>query len=252
MRIKLIDALSAKGGTFTFKDAKNAMGADSSVVKVVLSRLEKRGWIERIEKGKYMIIPMGAEKGKYTVNEFVIGSSLVKPCCIAYWSALHHYGFTEQIPNSVFIQTTARKKKQKIDVFGIRYEIIRVKPEKFFGVRSEWIEEMQVGITDKEKTIADCLDKPQHCGGIIEAAKAFKSENLNTKKLAGYAVKIGNSGAVRRLGYLCDIFNWKIELPKIEARNYLLLDPAMPAKGSRNSKWKLIVNIDESEMGALE
>jgi predicted transcriptional regulator of viral defense system len=42
------------------------------VLWVILSRLEKKGWIERIEKGKYMILPRGAEKGKYTLNEFII------------------------------------------------------------------------------------------------------------------------------------------------------------------------------------
>jgi predicted transcriptional regulator of viral defense system len=53
------------------------------VLWVILSRLEKKGWIERIEKGKYIIIPLGAEKGKYTLNEFIIywffaGKSLLR------------------------------------------------------------------------------------------------------------------------------------------------------------------------------
>jgi predicted transcriptional regulator of viral defense system len=69
---------------------------------------------ERIEKGKYLTIPLGAKKGGYTINEFVIGSQLVKPAVIAYWSALNYHWFTEQIPNTVFIQTTARKKVIRI------------------------------------------------------------------------------------------------------------------------------------------
>ena len=47
-----------------------------------------------------MIIPLGAEKGKYTLNEFIIGSLLVTPYSVAYWSALNFYGMTEQIPNA--------------------------------------------------------------------------------------------------------------------------------------------------------
>ncbi|GAJ16306.1 unnamed protein product, partial [marine sediment metagenome] len=54
-------------------------------VQKVLYRLQQRGAIERIEKGKYLIIPLGAEKGKYTLHEFVIGSLLVEPYSIAYW-----------------------------------------------------------------------------------------------------------------------------------------------------------------------
>ena len=92
---------------------------------------------------------MGAEKGKYTLNEFIIGSLLVNPYCIAYWSVLNFYGLTEQIPNTVFLQTTARKKKQATEVFGVRYRIVKIKEEKFFGTRKEWIENTQVHITDK-------------------------------------------------------------------------------------------------------
>ena len=159
-----------------------------------------------------MIIPLGAEKGKYTLNEFVIGSMLVKPYAIAYWSALNHYGLTEQIPSTVFVQTLARKKKQKMEIFGVEYQIVRIKEEKFWGIHKEWIEEMQVNITDKEKTIVDCIDKPQYCGGIIEVAKALKNASFDMKKLSKYARKMGNSGVVRRLGYLCNYLSINIDI----------------------------------------
>jgi predicted transcriptional regulator of viral defense system len=59
-----------------------------------------------------MIIPLGAEKGKYTLNEFIIGSLLANPYSVAYWCGLDFYGLTEQFPNTVFLQTTSRKKKR--------------------------------------------------------------------------------------------------------------------------------------------
>ena len=248
----MIDKLAAKGNTFTFNEAQETLGTDFYVTKVILSRFVKKGWIERIEKGKYMIIPLGAEKGKYTLNEFVIGSVFVNPYCIAYWSALHHYGLTEQIPNTVFVQTTARKKKQEIEVFGVRYRVIRIKDTKFFGIRKEWIEETQINITDREKTVIDCLDKPQYCGGVIEVAKALKNENLNRGKLMEYAQQIGNSGVIRRLGYLYNSLGTDIDVPPIETRNYLLLDPTIPRKGSKNARWRLIINLDEKMLGKLE
>ena len=252
MRIKIIDKLAAKGNTFTFEEARKILGTSRSITKVLLYRLEKKGWIERIEKGKYMIIPLGAEKGKYTLNEFVIGSMLVRPYAIAYWSALHHYGLTEQIPNTVFIQTTAKKKKQEIEIFGVTYKIVRIKESKFFGIRKEWIEENKIDITDKEKTIVDCLDKPQHCGGIIEVAKALRNGKFNENKLGDYAEKMENSAIVRRLGFLCDLLGVKVSLPQIETRNYLYLDPTMPKRGDKNAKWRLIVNLDKKILGGLE
>jgi predicted transcriptional regulator of viral defense system len=230
---------------------KNFKGNKNSL-KMALHRLEQKGGIERIEKGKYLIIPLGAEKGKYTLHEFVIGSTLIKPYSIAYWSALNYYGLTEQIPNTVFMQTTARKKSQNIRVFGVEYKIVKVKEYKYFGIRKEWIEETPINITDKEKTIIDCLDKPQYCGGNIEVTKALKNNKFDRKKLEEYAQCIGNSGVLRRLGYLCEFLNIKINLPKLDTRNYLLLDPTMPEKGLKSAKWRLILNLDEKALGELE
>lgn len=248
----LINSLAKKGNILTFEDALKISNLSRESLRVFLLRLEKRGIIERIEKGKYLIIPLGAEKGKYTLHEFVIGSTLVEPCSIAYWSALNYYGLTEQIPTTVFLQTTARKKNQDIKVFGVKYQIIKIKKEKIFGIRKEWIEETQINITDKEKTIIDCLDKPQYAGGIIEVAKALKNNKFNQRTLQNYAQRIGNSGVIRRLGYLCELLNIKIKLPKLNIRNYLLLDPTMPNKGPKSAKWRLIINLDEKVLGELE
>ena len=247
MRINLLDKL-AKKKIFTMDDAEKLSSASRNVLKVILSRLEKKGWIERVEPGKYMVIPLGSEKGKYTLHEFVIGGLLVDPCIISYWSALNHYGFTEQIPITVFIQTSTRKKHQDIKVFGVRYKIIRIKKEKIFGLKKEWFEDTQITITNKEKTIIDCLDKPQHAGGIIEIAKALKTKDYDIKKLARYAQEINNTGVIRRLGYLCDILQISIGLPKIDARNYLYLDPTLQNKGETNGKWQLYINTDISDL----
>jgi len=250
--IDLLNSLAKKGNTFTFNDALEMSNLFTKNLQKVLYRLQQKGAIDRIEKGKYLIIPLGAEKGKYTLHEFVIGSLLVKPYSIAYWSALNYYGLTEQIPTTVFIQTITRKFNTNPNVFGVQYQIVKIKKEKMFGIRKEWIEETQINITDKEKTMIDCLDKPQFCGGVIEVAKALKNNKFDRKKLENYTQRIGNSGVLRRLGYLCELLNIKIKLPKLNTRNYLLLDPTMPEKDTKNARWRLIINLNEKVLGELE
>jgi predicted transcriptional regulator of viral defense system len=250
---EIVKTMAKEGEIFNFRDAQKAFSMKDEVLRVIISRLLDKGYLEQIEKGKYLIVPLSAEKGVYTLHEFVIGSVLVEPYAIAYWSALNYYGLTEQIPITVFIQTTSRKKKQENEVFGVKYRIVRVKEEKFFGIKKVWIENTQINITDKEKTIIDCLDKPQYCGGMIEVIKALKNsrKELNFKKLAEYANQIGNSGVIRRLGYVCDLLNIKIKLMAPDTRNYLLLDPTMPSEQKKNAKWRLIINLDEKVIGVL-
>ena len=252
MRVELLDILAKKSKAFTIAQAYKAWGSGEAT-KMLLSRMEKNGWVERIEKGKYMILPLGTAKGKHTLHEFVIGSMLVQPAIIAYWSALHHHGLTEQIPRTVFIQTTGRRKCPTKEIFGLQYRFIRIEKYKLFGTEKIWLDETGVNITGPEKTVIDCLDRPDLCGGTIEAAKGIRSGTFDMKKLADYASRIGNTGAGRRLGYLLDKFG-KAALPTTLPKppNYLRLDPTMPPSNKLNSKWRLMINLDDKELGELE
>ena len=252
MTIEILKAMAKENQVFSFAQLYQKTHIKKEVLWVILSHMEEKGFIERIEKGKYLIIPLGSEKGKYTLHEFVIASYLVEPYAISYWSALHHYGLTEQIPSTVFIQTPARKKKSRIEIFGVNYQIVRVKEDKFFGIRKEWIEETHVSVTDKEKTIIDCLDKPHYAGGIIEVAKALRNSSLNYNQLKEYAVKLDNFAAIRRLGYLCEKMGVPINLPLPRSNKYLPLDPTMPAKGENDPKWRLVINQDAILPESLE
>ncbi len=114
----MLDELARKK-VFTVEEAVKISGIDKNVLKVLLSRLEKKGWVERIEKGKYMVIPLGARRGEYTLNEFVIGSLLVNPSAIAYWSALNYHGLTEQIPTTFFCSNNFEEEEAGIgDIWG--------------------------------------------------------------------------------------------------------------------------------------
>ncbi|MCX9083737.1 MAG: type IV toxin-antitoxin system AbiEi family antitoxin domain-containing protein [Candidatus Methanoperedens sp.] len=244
-KYQLLNELARKGQTFTFEEAASISSLGNQSLKITLFRMEKEGWIERIEKGKYLIIPLGAKKGGYTINEFVIGSQLVKPAVISYWSALNYHGLTEQIPNTVFIQTTARKKEQELEIFGVRYRIVRITEKKLFGFEKVWIDDVAVLITDPEKTIVDCLDKSQYCGGIAEAAKALHGD-LDIEKLKKYAIDIGNSAVIKRLGLLCDKIGIKVDVePGSISGNYPLLDPSMHGNGILNRKWRIRENVSE-------
>ncbi|MDP3564351.1 MAG: type IV toxin-antitoxin system AbiEi family antitoxin [Methanoregula sp.] len=252
MTIEILKSMAKENRVFSFDQLYQKTHIDKGMLRVILFRMEEKGFIERIDKGKYLIIPLGSEKGKYTLHEFVIASYLVDPYAISYWSALHHYGLTEQIPTTVFVQTPARKSKSTMEIFGVNYQIVRVKEDKFFGIRKEWIEETSVSITDKEKTIIDCLDKPQYAGGIIEVAKALKSSSLNHDRLTKYAIRLDNFAVIRRLGYLCEKMGVPINLPPLRSKKYLLLDPTLPAEGRNDPKWRLVINHDALLPESLE
>ena len=118
---------------------------------------------------------------------------------------------------------------------------------KFFGLEPLWIEGLKVHVTDKEKTIIDCLDKPQHCGGVVEVYKALREE-VNVKKLSMYLERFGSGAVAKRLAYLAELAGLEVEVPgHLIKKGVVALDPTMPRRGKVDRRLKLLVNVELRE-----
>ena len=104
--------------------------------------------------------------------------------------------------------------------------------------------------SDLEKTIIDCLFKPDYAGGIVEVARAIYStkEKLDYNKLLEYTIKFNSQAVVKRLGYLLELFEIETviieELQKLKTASYIVLDTELPKTGKRNSRWSIQQNLD--------
>lgn len=169
----VLSSLSGKGKKiFGLKDIVAELGCSYAYAKDMARNLAKKKWVVNLRRGAYLIVPLEAGvEAKYTEHEFVVGSHLVEPYYIAYWSALNFYNLTEQTPFTVFIATTKRAKSRTI--LDVRYSFVTLGRKKFFGSSSVSIGSDRVNISDREKTLADALDHPEYCGGISEVAKCI-------------------------------------------------------------------------------
>lgn len=126
---------SQRGHTiFTVRDAKQFWGKPASTFKV-LSRLQRKGWIQRLERGLYMIVPLAAGPQRHWAEDsFVVAGHLVRksPAAIAYWSALHYWNMTEHIPQVVLVQSPRRKHRAQVFIQGVAYRFILISESKFF------------------------------------------------------------------------------------------------------------------------
>ncbi len=139
----------------TVEDVKQSFNFSDGKMRVMLHRLEKKGWLERIEKGKYLIVPLEGREG-WAEHPFIPLSKLVTNYYVSYRTALAYYGFTEQMPFHVLAATTERK--SPLEFQGYLYKFVRVNRRKFFGFEKIKISDAEINIADKEKTIIDCLD----------------------------------------------------------------------------------------------
>jgi len=252
---KMEAAFLAKAGThptFTLAFARQVLGhTKDDPTPQFLERLQSKGWIRRIRRGRFAVVPLSSgEDRSPQLHEFVVAMELVSPAVIAYWSALNHYGITEQLPRTVFVATDHPMRRQPGDVLGVNYRIVSLKPDKVFGVIKDWINEIPFSITDREKTIIDGLDLPQYVGGANEIAKALKTswKVLDEKKLRGYTAKIGNSAVAKRLGFMMEMLGLgdieEFRAAILLAPGFSPLDPTMPKRGKYNSRWGILVNTE--------
>jgi len=116
---RLITELSQGGkSVFSLADAAQILKSGNKQIKGLLHDLVKKGWVRRIEKGKYFLIPLNVDVTKpYTENQFLIASKLVYPYYVGFWNMLHYYGYTEQLQNTIFVASP--KKKKNLLLLGI-------------------------------------------------------------------------------------------------------------------------------------
>jgi predicted transcriptional regulator of viral defense system len=246
----LISALARQDKKiFNIEDSRSVIGKDAGKI---MSSLIRKKWVLPLKRGLYAIVPLevgfkGADS--FILHNFVIASHLVEPYYIGYWSALNHYGFSEQIPRTTFIATT--KARMPLTILAADYCFVKLEKKKFFGFNKIEIEGWKINISSPEKTIADCLDRPEQTGGIDEVAKAiyFNHEEIEIRKVYGFAERMGNATILKRLGYILEATGLMDKYRGIFSRfspskGYPVLDPASARKGRHNSKWGLLVNFE--------
>lgn len=216
------------------------LGVPRTKAYQLINSLKRRGFISKVEKGKYVLL--GFEGEKVLSNPFFIATRIAHPAYISYWSALHFYGFTEQVPLMVYVVTT--RKKKPLHFNGVVYKYIVVQPYKFFGYRREILGDLPVLIADKEKAIIDSLDQMRYAGGLVEVAKCLYNarEELDLEKLVEYANAMQNKSLCSRLGYLLELFGCPVEGLAI-AGTFVKLDPEGENEGSYYPRWRLRLNI---------
>lgn len=252
---KFLSLVSAKGTQFASEQAVEFWGT-RQMAKKKLHQLEKRGWVARLERGKYLVIPLEAGSGRnWSEDPYIVASTLVRPAAIAYWTAIHHWNWTEQIPRVIYVQTTSRKKLPRRSVFGVQYQFVTVAKTKFYGHVKEWRKGEQVLITDKEKTLVDCADDVERAGGVEELTKAVKSGagEISWSKLGEYVHRFPNRSMMKRLGFLLETLvaglppegvkfleTWQSRL----SAGVVPLQPGGRKTGRIDTHWRLRVNVE--------
>jgi len=246
------------------EDLASILDISRARAKNILSKLAGHGAAQRIGKGKYVIIPADVlyRRKSYITDPLVLVSKLMKGTdyYVAYYSAAHIHGITEQMP----FKTTVAVLKQlrPIKIGNIDVNFVNLKKSRFFGYKETEYTDVSINASDLEKTIVDCVDRSDLCGGIAEVIRilsnAFQVEKLNWQKLVSYVGRFENHALAQRLGFITELLRdrkkIKIEqkildelISLISSKVYPLENKA-PKQGEISKKWRIINNAGSLEI----
>lgn len=249
-RYQLGTLLKARIPAITPETAAAALGIDKSRAAQLLARWSKKGWLSRVKRGVYLPIPLQSDTTQVMADEpWLLAKSLFSPCYIGGWSAAEHWDFTEQIFSSAMVFTSKKVETREMNLNGARFTLKTIKKERIFGLKTVWIQNQKVDLSDPTRTIVDAFNDPATVGGMRMASdvldRYMKSEHRNLDLLFDYALKLNNTATFKRLGFL---FSTKFpEEQKFIERarkalksGYSQLDPAVPGK-TLVTEWGLFV-----------
>ncbi|MFH1246841.1 MAG: type IV toxin-antitoxin system AbiEi family antitoxin [Candidatus Micrarchaeota archaeon] len=251
------DLVSEGKVVFSIGELAEKTGSQIKARKMA-SKLAKKKWLERIARGTYLVLELGAgSKPEWTADSYGIASKLVNPYYVGYYNMLNDYGWTDQIPFSVTVATTKRLKNREIH--GVKYIFVTITKNKFFGTITKYVRGHEIVVSDPEKTLVDAFDHPEYCGGINEVAKMLQnaSAEVDWNKVVQYAEKLGNGAVFKRLGYILELMQIELDpaiMDKIKkniSAGYSLLYPGAAKQGKYNCKWNLVLNIELSKERVL-
>lgn len=250
---EIIDALAQLGKAVIRADDLEASGYDKKRANLVLSRLCKKGWLQRLKSGFYRIIPLGSDNvDSIPEDAWAIAMELFPPAYISGWTAAEHWELTEQIFNSTVIFTSQKQRKKNIVIAGLTYRIKFITEKNIFGTIKIWSSNKPVFIADIHRTIIDILDDPEIGGGgrhMIDIVKAYIShKDANPEILWQYAEKLGHGVVFKRLGFVAEKLMHVSSslLDKIHAKiktGIINLDPHGPHEGPIITRWGIKINI---------
>lgn len=231
-----------------------AFGLSKAAANLIVSRLARKGWLQRLRPGVYGFVPLFATSSTPPAIEdpLALAAELFAPCYIAGWTAAEHWNFTEQVFNSVAVCTTQPIRQRVLTAAGVTYQFHRLSPTQLFGTETFWRQGGAVLISDPHRTVVDLLNTPSLApGGLLtmEIVRAYwTSAHADPSRVLDYAARLGNGAVCKRLGFTAERWAkptsaWLASCAQHVTRGVSQLDPNGPAQGKIVSKWNLRINL---------
>lgn len=187
---------------FSPTDIEQELGNKRSA-KTLLLRYQRQGYITKVRRGLYCVNNIATKLPE--VNKFQIASALTSTSYVAYHTALEYHGLAHQIYYDVAVGSEQAFNSFEFD--GNFYSCHNIPIH--IGI-DEPIADRHVRITNVERTIIDCIDRIDLCGGWEELVNCLQSvQYLREEQLKAILHAYNKIALYKKVGFLCE----QLQLP---------------------------------------
>lgn len=235
------------------------LGGNRQQAWSVAHRLARKGWLERLTRGHYRLIPAdrGVE-GVPDLDPYRVEDVIQGPHFFSYATACKHHGFTDQVLPRYYVAVP--RQRPKITLQGVEIVFVQVREEHvLFGWETVEIYGRPVPMADPPRALLDALDRPRYAGGIGEVSLMVRSaaRRLDWGRLLEYLDRLGIAALAQRLGYLLDLHEVclpagvrKKLLAYVHPGSKLLFAPRKRwgSRGRTHPDWSVVENVPREHL----
>ncbi|MCB9757945.1 MAG: hypothetical protein H6753_05955 [Candidatus Omnitrophica bacterium] len=221
-----------------YAQCKNKSKAD-----YLIKQLLRKSRLKSLSKNIYLLIPIRVPGASWGVNEFLASKALVRGSryYIAYSGVFNSYGFTEQV--AAMVHVINEKYSLKKNICGVRYQFIKKKADRFYGLVPRMIDGEEIVFPSKERALIDVFE----FYGDKSAEQILKAQlsRINVELLVEYVVQYPVVAIRRRMGFAlenCGVEKRLLKKIQVGDRGYTPLYNFLVRKGPINKSWRLIIN----------
>ena len=199
-------------------DVADAVGISREYARTLVSRLERKNWLQRLTRGRYEPL-LGASGGWPAPDPWAALDGWVRPYYVSFASAAYEWGLTPDRPGEVQVATvTGAALPLSMAEAGVR--LVRLRRFTLEGSRERPLHGHGVRIATTERCLLDCATHPDLAGGALGLSRvlARAHESVDWARLARMAGELPRGvGAMRRIGALLEILDLEIPPPLLKA-----------------------------------
>jgi len=213
----------------------------------VAKGLVNKKYTTKIKGGLYFVVPYEATPdilNEFNPDKYLIGSRLNG--FLSHHTALELYNAASNL-NRVFVTSDARTP----NLIHKDISYVCIKTKHYFGFKEIRYENQNILISDKERTVLDCIRNLNYTSGLNEVLSAIpKLAPINFDLIFQYLRKINEQSLFAKTGYIFEYLrnevmtpNWFLDKLKgyVKNKTYYLDNKIGNSKHVR--EWRLMVPV---------